>query len=234
MDALGEDANGSVLVNYAIPSFLSALSLLLLLGINNNRENDMKSIHKFGKSVSIISAATLVSMASMSAMADKPQPHYYSGTATLCALVNPSNVTAETKGNNGVTYTYNQVLLFRIVTDSPLVTGWEVLTSNTKSPEGRGGYNWGEAVLTPDLGAGELVDEFKFPVKQADSIRGTYIGTGDFEGIAVDYALGPFTGGLPACDAEEVAALCENATYVCAPMPPGPGIGYYISGVILD
>jgi len=89
------------------------------------------------------------------------------------------------------------------------VTGWEVLTSNTKSPEDGGGYNWGEAVLTPDSGAGTLVDEFKFPVKQADNIRGTYIGTGDYKGVIVDYALGPFMNNLSsACP--DVSTLCVN------------------------
>ena len=191
----------------------------------------MKSFHHFGKSVSNFSAAILVSIASMSAMAQKPEPQNYTGTATLCALVNPANVTTETKDNNGVTYTYNQILLFRIETDSPLVTGWEVLASNTKSQEDGGGYHWGEAVLTPDSGAGTLVDEFKFPLKQADNIRGTYIGTGDYEGVIVDYALGPFMNSLSsACP--DVSALCDNANYVCQPIPPGSG--YHISGKILD
>jgi len=191
----------------------------------------MKSFHHFGKSVSNFSAAILVSIASMSAMAQKPEPQNYTGTATLCALVNPANVTTETKGNDGVTYTYNRILLFRIETDSPLVTGWEVLTSNTKSLEDGGGYNWGEAVLTPDSGAGTLVDQFKFPVKQADNIRGTYIGTGDYEGVIVDYALGPFMNDLfSACP--DVSTLCDKANYVCQPIPPGSG--YHISGKILD
>jgi hypothetical protein len=195
----------------------------------------MKSLNQFGKSVSVISAATLVSIASLSAVAQEAEPQFYTGTATLCALVNPANTTMETRGKHGVTYTYDQVLLFRIETDSPLVTGWEVLTSNTKSPEEHGGYSWGVTVLTPDSGAGTLVDEFKFPVKQADNIRGTYIGTGDYEGMTVDYALGPFTGGLPACDPGDVAALCDDANYVCVPVtPPGVGIGYYMNGVIRD
>jgi len=192
----------------------------------------MKPLSQLGQSVSIISVATLVSMASITAIAEKPEPEFYTGTATLCALVNPWNTTSETKGKQGVTYTHDEVLLFRIVTDSPLVTGWEVLTSNTKSPEGRGGYSWGEALLTPDTGMGTLVDQFKFPVKHGDSIRGTYIGTGDFEGVTVDYALGMFTGGLPACDPDEVEALCEGEAYGCFAMPPG--IGYYMSGVIRD
>ena len=185
----------------------------------------MKSFDNLGKSVSKFSVAILVSLAGMSAMAQKPEPQNYTGTATLCALVNPANVTTETEAN-GVTYIYNQILLFRIETDSPLVTGWEVLTSNTKSSEDGGGYHWGEAVLTPDLGAGTLVDEFKFPVNQADNIRGTYIGTGDYEGTVVDYALGPFMNNLvSACP--DVSTLCGTANYDCQPIPPGSG--YHIS-----
>lgn len=193
----------------------------------------MKSLNRVGKSVSIISIATIVSITSMAALAEKSEPQFYTGTATACALVEPWNTTTVTKGKHGITYTYDQVILFRIDTDSPIVTGWEVLSSNTKSPEkGKGGYSWGEAVLTPDLGTGTLVDEFKFPVVQADSIRGTYHGNGDYAGITVDYALSAFTGGLPVCDAEEVNAVCEAAAFGCVPMPPG--IGYYISGMIME
>lgn len=192
----------------------------------------MNSPRKFGKSVSLISIATLISVTSATAIAKKPEPEFYTGTATLCALIDPWSVTSETKGKHGVTYTYDEVLLFRIETDSPVVTGWEVLRSNSKSPEGHGGYRWGEAALTPDLGTGTLVDEFKFPITQEDSIRGTYHGNGDYAGMAVDYALSPFTVGLPACDADEVEALCADAAYGCVPVPPG--IGYYISGVILE
>jgi hypothetical protein len=204
--------------------------------VQTTRGNDMKSLNRVGKSVSIISIATFVSITSMAALAEKSEPQFYTGTATLCALIAPWNSTTVTKGKHGITYEYDLVLLFRIETDSPIVTGWEILSSNTKAPEkdkAKGGYSWGEAVLTPDLGTGTLVDEFRFPVVQGDSIRGTYHGNGDYAGITVEYALSAFTGGLPVCDAEEVSAVCDEAALGCVTGLP-PGIGYYISGVIME
>ena len=188
----------------------------------------MKSPNQFGKIVSIISIAALAFLSNMAALANNPEPQFYTGTATLCAVDNPANVTTESRGNNGVTYTYNQVLLFYIATDHSLMNGWEVLTSNTKSTTSGGGYNWGEAVLTPDLGSGTLVDEFKFPVKQDDSIRGTYIGTGNYEGVTVDYALGPFMPLPSVCP--DMPPQCTDGTYDCVPVPPG--LGYYINGEV--
>ena len=160
----------------------------------------------------------------------------YIGTATLCAI-DMTGVTQETKGKKGITYTYNQVLLFRIDTDNDLMRGWEVLTSNTKAAtQSSGGYNWGEAVLTPDdySGTGTLVDNFKFPVAQAGSISGTYYGTGVLEGVVAEYALTPAAPGSLPLDA------CENMPWVgcvpedqttCDPVPPGVA-GYFMSGQV--
>jgi len=159
----------------------------------------------------------------------------YIGTATLCA-VDMTGVTQETKGNKGTTYTYNQVFLFRIDTDNDLIQGWEVLTSNTKAAsQSSGGYNWGEAVLTPDMfaGTGTLVDNFKFPVAQADSISGTYNGTGALEGVTAEYALTPAAPGSLPIDA------CEGMPWVCDPYDPytcdpgtAGGAGYFMSGQV--
>jgi hypothetical protein len=159
----------------------------------------------------------------------------YVGTATLCA-VDMTGGTQETKGNKGITYTYNLVFLFRIDTDDDLIQGWEVLTSNTKAAsQSSGGYNWGEAVLTPDsyAGTGTLVDNFKFPVAQADSISGTYDGTGALEGVVAEYALTPAApGSLPLDACEDMPWDCiPYDPYTCDPVPPGAA-GYFMSGQV--
>jgi len=195
----------------------------------------MKSTTRFGKSFfSICSATALMLMAGMAQMASALEP--YEGTATLCA-VDMTGVTQVVKGKKGITYIYNQKLLFRIDSDNILMHGWEVLTSNTKAKPDGGGYSWGEALLTPDgyEGVATLVDNFKFPVRQADNITGTYIGTGDLVGVTVDYALipaAPPSLPLDACVGMPWACVPDDPT-TCDPVPAGVA-GYFMSGWVND
>jgi hypothetical protein len=159
----------------------------------------------------------------------------FEGTATLCAI-NPFGSTTETRGNNGVTYTYDLVMLYRIQTDNPLMNGWEVLTSNSKLSKNNTGYYWGDAVLTPDLhaGTGTLVDQFKFNAQQSANISGTYSGTGDLDGTTVEYEL----------SVDPNAAFCDtlppqcNSVMPCIPICESCGegfnvpFGYLMNGLI--
>lgn len=156
----------------------------------------------------------------------------YDGTATLCA-VDMTGFSQETRGRNGVIYTYSQVLVFRINTTNPMIRGWEVLTSNNKAPsQSAGGYYWGEAVLSPDSYGGALVDHFKFPVAQADRISGTYRGAGDLAGVVAEYVLTPAgVGDLPldACT-NDMPYECEAPG--CSLLPSGIA-GYLMSGQVI-
>ena len=115
--------------------------------------------------------------------------------------------------------------------------GREVLTSNTKATtQSNGGFNWGEAALSPDdySGTGTLVDNFKFPIAQADNISGTYYGTGTLEGVAVDYSLTPAAPGsltLDACDNLPWQGCVPLDSTTCDPVPPGVA-GYFMSGQV--
>ncbi len=169
----------------------------------------MKTIRHMGShACSGITAPALLFLAGMMQTGIGTAAGPYQGTATLCAI-NPFGSTTETKGNNGVTDTYDFVMLYRIETDNPLMNGWEVLTSNSRLSKNNTGYYWGEAVLTPDLYAatGTLVDAFKFNAQQSASISGTYSGTGDLDGTTVDYEL----------------AVDPNAAF-CANLPPQCGV----------
>ncbi len=201
----------------------------------------MKLLYRNSRwTLTMSSVATLALMAGAAqiAAASDPVEGPYAGTATLCAI-DRTGMTVEQRGKSGITYTYNQVLLFRIDadpnTDNDLMHGWETLTSNTKATSAGGGYSWGEAVLEPDDYAGTLVDNFKFPVKQSENISGTYEGTGALDGVTVDYALAPaMPGTLPETACQEVPWTCgpfdptNPAPTTCEYMPPG--VGYFMSG----
>lgn len=155
----------------------------------------------------------------------------YVGTATLCA-VDMTGFSQDPRGRNGVIYTYNQVLVFRINTTHPMIRGWEVLTSNNKAPsQSAGGYYWGEAVLAPDSYEGTLVDQFKFPVAQADGISGTYHGAGDLAGVVAEYVLTPAGVGELPFDACTVDMPYECEAPGCTLLPSGIA-GYLMSGQV--
>jgi hypothetical protein len=196
----------------------------------------MKFITKNPSSLVALTSATFFAvMAGIGQVAVASEP--FEGEAVLCVLDN-TNATQETKGNRGTTYTYNQVLLFRIDADDDdggLMHGWEVLTSNTKSTASGGGYSWGEAVLTPDsyTGSATLEDTFKFPVKQSDNISGVYHGTGELEGVSVEYALTPAAPGSLSTTACEGMPWGECEAPACISFV-GAGAGYFISGWVND
>jgi len=219
----------------------AGMPVMQLRGLHNKiarpdlgKEGVMTTLRKPGGRVCpAVAAAVLVCMAGVMPPVAALESGPYSGSATLCAM-DMTGVTVESKGNAGTTYTYNQLFLFRIDTDNDLMHGWEVLTANTKATQGGGGYNWGEALLTPDgyAGTGTLVDNFKFPLQRADSVRGMYEGTGMLEGVTVDYALTPADPGtLPAsaCDNMPWTGCIPSDPTTCEPVPSGAA-GYWMSG----
>jgi len=200
------------------------------------KEGIMETLTRFGKSLFFtVSATALVLGGGIGQVATAGD--WYEGTATVCA-VDPSDVTTETK-RNGFTYTSGLVIYYRIETDNELMNGFESLTSYSKlktTPNGKvKGLYWGETVMTPDQvsGVGTLEETFSFKAEDADEISGTLHGTGDFEGVAVEYALtfdpaATFCSFYPPCVA---AGTCIPVMEGGAPGFDQPA-GYLIEGVV--
>ena len=113
----------------------------------------------------------------------------YTGYGALCGIIDMGDYDEE--GN--IATLREAVLLFRVVTDHPIVTGWYTQEMNYDQhlKSGRG-TSWGEGVLEPDDFDGTLTEEFAITAKRfVWDIYGTFIGNGDLEGILVDYVSTP-------------------------------------------
>jgi hypothetical protein len=113
----------------------------------------------------------------------------YTGYGALCGILDMGDYDEE--GN--IAMLRDAVLLFRVVTDHPIVTGWytQVLNYDQHLKSGRG-TSWGEGVLEPDTYNGTLTEEFAITAKRfVWDIYGTFVGNGDLEGIVVDYVSTP-------------------------------------------
>ena len=115
----------------------------------------------------------------------------FTGVATLCAVnINPE----EQKGNNGVKVSYNNTYIYLITADEPLMNGWENQSNNSKLTKSEIQFYWGNIEFIPDgyAGLGAFVEDFKFKAEEIISgVSGTFTGTGELEGVTVDYALSP-------------------------------------------
>mgnify|MGYP001815307009 FL=1 len=157
----------------------------------NGKEDIMKTLKRFNRSIiSTVSAAALVIGGGFWQVAAAGE--MYLGTATTCAI-DLSNVTEETMPN-GFTYTSGVVMHVRVATGHELMNGPVAVTSHSKlktTPKGKvTGWYWGESTMVPDqvAGVGTLEEIFKFKAKDASEISGTFYGTGDFEGVTVEFA----------------------------------------------
>jgi len=192
----------------------------------------MKSLNQFGKSVSIISTAALVSIASMTQIAIAKDQQYYEGTATLCAMSTNVIMPPDMKGNNGVSYKDDMTFVYLIKSeDSDLMNGWELMTNKWKQTKSGNAFNTGEVVLTPEVDGydGTLEGRFNFRAEDANNISGRYKGTGDFTGVTADYNLGapylvPVEEGP---DCSQALAVCTDCIPAAFPIDPTVPQFYY-------
>ena len=195
----------------------------------------MKSLKQFDTQALLTSmAAASLLMAGMLGFAVATEPQPYEGLASLCA-VDPTSEGTVRKGN-GVVIQNLPVELYRIETGSSLMDGWEVLTYSIKTTKSGQQFAWGTALLTPDdyAGTATLKDNFNILQEGSPMIAGTYEGTGDLEGVVIDYQLTPYAGD-PAV-LEEMCSqshpYCETGENLCVPTA---GLwGWSMSGVIYD
>ena len=113
----------------------------------------------------------------------------YTGYGALCEILDMGDYDEE----RNIAMLRDAVLLFRVVTDHPMVTGWytQVMNYDQHLKSGRG-ISWGEGVLEPDGYGGELTEEFAITARHFEwDIYGTFTGNGDVEGILVDYVSTP-------------------------------------------
>ena len=181
-----------------------------------------------------LSATALLLMAGMSQMAKASEPQPFEGVASLCAI-DPTTAGTTTKGK-GVVVENQPVQLYRVETDSDLVTGWEVLTSKFKTTKSGKVYYMGTATLTPDGYAGKNTLKENFNLLQDGSLpSGTYTGTGDLKGVTVDYQLVPYpTTTIPD---PVLAGMCAEAPPYCITgvcVPTAGEWGWSMSGVVYD
>jgi hypothetical protein len=165
----------------------------------------------------IVVSITLLFVCSTGLAKDKNVPHgqlHFEGFAGLC-FFNPMGVTTATKG--GISFEYGYEFGYLIETDHELVNGWEILISNTRTNKAGKAFFFGTATLEPDITPGStLAGKFYFP-SDANPIRGNYFGTGELEGVVVQYELVP-------TDLSDLSNFCGEG------FPPI--FGYLMSGKV--
>lgn len=149
----------------------------------------MKTLTRFNRSfISTVSAAALVVGGGFWQIATAGD--MFSGTSTICAFT-PAPGDPEIKPN-GFVYTSGFLMYWRVETDHELMNGPVTVTSHSKLktlPNDKvKGWYWGESIMVPDLATnGTLEETFMFRPKDASERPGTFYGTGEFEGVTVEY-----------------------------------------------
>ena len=186
----------------------------------------MKPLTRFNRSIiSTMSAAALVIGGGVWQAAAAGE--MYSGTATTCAI-DLSELSEETKPN-GFTYTSGVVMHHLVATNHELMNGPVAVTSNSKlktTPKGSvTGWYWGESTMWPDqVAAGSTLEEtFKFKAKDASEISGTFYGTGDLEGVTVEF-VETFDPAIPQEYCDEYPPCVAAGT--CIPVHPDSPEGF--------
>ncbi len=163
----------------------------------------------------------------------------YEGTATLCFIsANPPEIKFKDPDpeNPTVTLVYGVVSLYLVETDHPLVNGWEVLNLDWKiTPKWT--FLTGVRVFTPDdyLGMESfLTEDMKIKTKDLSTFPGVWLGTGELEGISVDYELVLQTEPTPECP-NVTPPQCEEIGGCIPAVPPyADPIVYDMSGFVTE
>jgi hypothetical protein len=134
--------------------------------------------------------ATALGLLGMTGAQAEAEPAEFHGIAVLCE-VDDSGVIREEKDRNVVVST-GLLMRFRIETDHELINGWETLISNSRLDRDGVGYYWGYGKIVPDIAARSALEgEFRFASEDVSHVRGSYLGTGDLEGVVMNYELTP-------------------------------------------
>ena len=114
----------------------------------------------------------------------------FTGYSGLCEILNMG--TYEERGYIGMLR--DAEMRYRVETNSPFMTGWHTMSMNYNQHLKNGrGTSWGEGVLEPDTYPdGTFTEEYAITARDfVWDIHGTFIGTGELEGILVDYVATP-------------------------------------------
>jgi len=191
-----------------------------------------------GRSALSTSTALLFAFAALPALADTSR---FEGTATLC-FIGAVPASVEQKDNGETTYVSDMVSLYYLKTApvgaSPaagLVNGWELLVSDMKIAGKEYWLDW-TGILTPTAYAGTsgtaLEETASIQTTDLSMLHGTWLGTGELEGVRVDYVLTVNPDTAPDCPGEQ-PSQCADVAGGCLPaQPPQPPIVYDISGFV--
>jgi hypothetical protein len=191
----------------------------------------MKISQQYGKYLFGTSAALLLTAGSIyPVVAAEPEP--FTAVSTLCAI-SPNVLTPpDQKGNHGVLVQTDMTYIYRnqALDDQSLMNAWENHTNNWKQTPRGVEFYWGHNTNIPDdhAGTGTLEEDFKFKASElADGITGVLQGTGDLEGVTIEYELTP-PNVLPASEypveCYGYVALCPECFPAITPGPDGiPG-----------
>ena len=190
----------------------------------------MKWITQLGKSAFLtFSMMVFVFIAAITQIAQASDPVPFAGKVNLCA-VDFSKSWVETKGK-GQQIHRNLVYVSHLETDSPLLSGWEVLTVDVTYKKDGSQYSDGQTYMVPDnIAVGAFFEEFSILV--TDVLTGTYHGVGSLTGVTVDYTIPinwddpDYCYDHPYCD--DPGTACEYLHEMVDQEP----FGYYIYGTI--
>ena len=159
----------------------------------------------------------------------------YEGTATLCYVGAVPPVITQ-KGNSPVAYISNAVQLYYIQTapvgEVPpvgLVNGWELLVSDMKMTKTVYWLNWTGVLVPTGYPEGTALEETAaIKTKDLSTLSGTWQGTGELEGVSVDYVLTINEDATPDCPGV-YPPQCEDIGG-CVPAEPP----YYVGPTVYD
>ena len=183
------------------------------------------------KATATILAAVGMSMA-ITLAAD---PIAYSGKGVMC-FADPTNMQeVPTEKGKGKTITTGGVFVWRIVSDNPLMNGWEYTYDNWILNKQGKGTIWGHLTFFPDVAhdgvdyTGRFVeDEYSFKTNKL--VSGIYTGEGSLNGVTATYE-GTASGFEPCPVSDLPPAMCVDGTLTCIPVGE-LGSTTYIEGVI--
>jgi len=173
------------------------------------------------------STALLFAFAALPALADTSR---FEGTATLCFIgAVPASVEQKDNGD------YLKTAPVGASPAAGLVNGWELLVSDMKIAGKEYWLDW-TGILTPTAYAGTsgtaLEETASIQTTDLSMLHGTWLGTGELEGVRVDYVLRVNPDAAPDCPGEQ-PSQCADVVGGCLPAkPPQPPIVYDISGIV--
>lgn len=185
----------------------------------------MNAMFKPGGSSMLRKATTavlaVVGMSMVGNSVADPVAYYGKGVMCFADVTNMQEVPAD-KGK-GKTITTGGVFIWRIVSENPLMNGWQYTYDNFILNKKDKGTVWGHMAMYPDVAhdgvdyTGRFVeDEYSFKTNKLAS--GIYTGEGSLNGVTATY--GGTSAGAESCPESDLPpALCEDGgTLTCIPV----------------